>query len=342
MREKLKALQETPIGRFLACLVQRFNASRPPILAAALAYYAAISIGPLLILVAGAVGIFLRDRPELAAQTREAITVLVVQGLPFVERGDELAEHSFDVLLAILQEGTWLTAAFSVLVLLWSGSHFFTSLQLALEVIFASADPRPFWRQRLIAFLLISLIGLAIGVEVMVSVVLSAIEQALERMRAGLTEWDPQTWYWLQHLRLQPGLLGNAASLAMLTIAFTLSFRYIPKRGSTWSAALLGALFAVSTTMLARQVMLQFIDREHFNIIYGLITTLILLLLWFYLSIFLYLLGAVLAAELGLRKGHRHKEEEPPHLLEDEHIEEAHKQAERKDEALHENGSSSR
>lgn len=301
LKKQLEVLQGSEVGRFAGGLARRYAASRPPLLAAALAYYAAFSLGPLLILLAGGLGIFLENRPDLAAEAREAMTVLIAQALPLVENSADLAQQGFDVLLRIFREGALLTAVFSVVVLLWAGSNFFAFLQLALEVIFESEHPRSFWRNRLISILLVLAVGLAIGFEVVSSVIFSAVEQALERLRTSLITMDIQTWLWLQNVDLRPTIFSGFLVALVAIVVYTLSFRYMPKRGSTWQGALLGALFAVSATLLARQLMLEFIDRERFNIIYGLITTLMLLLLWFYFSLFLYLLGAILAAEIGLR-----------------------------------------
>src|SRR5690606_12473158 len=51
-------------------LYRRYNESRLQMLAAALAYYAAFSLGPLLLLLAGWLAVFLRNRPEIASEYR--------------------------------------------------------------------------------------------------------------------------------------------------------------------------------------------------------------------------------------------------------------------------------
>ena len=142
-----------PAWRFGERLFQRFNDSRLPLLAAALAYYAAFSLGPLLLLLTGGVGFLLRSRPDLAEDARLALVNLVAQITP--PQNDQvqtqLIEGSFEALEQLLVEGALVRSVVSLLILIWASSNFFSSLQLALELIFASPHPRNFWRKRLVA-----------------------------------------------------------------------------------------------------------------------------------------------------------------------------------------------
>ncbi|CAN5555370.1 YhjD/YihY/BrkB family envelope integrity protein [soil metagenome] len=301
LKETFTALKKTEVGQFMSCLVRRYGASRPPILAAALAYYASFSLGPLLVLFAGGIGVFLRNRPDLSEQASVAITTLLSQMLPLEESTDILAQQGYEALEHILLDGAFFTVVFSVLVLIWAGSNFFTSLQLALEVIFESKSMRPFWRQRIIGLLLVLSVGLVISFEAISSIVLTNVEQGLEALQRSLAGFDIHPLPAIDEINLPSGVFSGGLGGLLTTAIYALSFRYMPHRGASWLSSCLGALFAVIMTVIARQLVLTFLDRDQFNIIYGVITTLMLLLLWLYLSLLLYLLGAVIAAEIDHR-----------------------------------------
>ncbi|HHO55777.1 MAG TPA: hypothetical protein ENK21_05265, partial [Trueperaceae bacterium] len=90
MIARLKALTETPVGAFLWRLYKRYDKSKLALLAAALSYYAAFSLGPLLLLLAGWLGVILRNRPEISAQYKLVLTDLISKLLPFQDNVDEL------------------------------------------------------------------------------------------------------------------------------------------------------------------------------------------------------------------------------------------------------------
>ncbi len=278
-------------------LVRRFQDVRLQMLAAALAYYATFSLGPLLLLLAGWLGVLLRTNPELAAQYRRALDDLLSQALPLQQNTAGLVSHSFDTVLQELNQGALLRSALSLLVLVWASGNFFTSLQQALEVVFDVPHVRGFWRKRLVAVLLVLSVALVIAFEVVGGALVSGLNE-LSRALAG----------WLAGFNVHlPGLpLGVRPGLALATIrivvavlAFMLTFRYLPREKSTWAGASLGALVSALGVLLVRWALLLTFNAERFNVVYGFITSLVALLLWLYLALMLFLVGALVAAELS-------------------------------------------
>jgi membrane protein len=278
-------------------LVRRFQDVRLQMLAAALAYYATFSLGPLLLLFAGWLGVLLRTNPELAAQYRRALDDLLSQALPLQQNTAGLVSHSFDAVLQELNQGALLRSALSFLVLVWASGNFFTSLQQALEVVFDVPRVRGFWRKRLVAVLLVLSVALVIAVEVVGGVLIS-----------GLNEFSRVLAQWLAGFNIHvPGLpVGarsgfavGAARTLVAVLAFTLTFRYLPREKSSWAGALLGALVSAFGVLLVRQALLLTFNAERFNVVYGFITSLVALLLWLYLALMLFLVGALVAAELS-------------------------------------------
>ena len=284
-------------------LIRRYRRARVSTLAAALAYYAAFSLGPLLLLLGGWLGSTLRARPDLAARYREALAQILTPVLPEGVDGLSLVERSFEVVLDQLAQGTLLRGALSVAVLLWAASGFFASLQRALEVIFEVSETRGFLRTRGVAMLLIAGVALVIALELIGGTLatwgwrtLQSASTALEGV--GLSLPDP------------PALLTNPGPLRLVlaVAAFTACFRWLPRRTARWDGALLGAVVSVAGLQLMRVLLPLAFDEGRFNLVYGVIASLVVLLLWLYLALLLFLLGALVAAEAsaeGRRRARR-------------------------------------
>jgi membrane protein len=278
--------------RFARRLVRRYRRTRLSTLAAALAYYAAFSLGPLLLLLGGWLGSTLRARPELAMRYREALAEILAPVLPEGLDGLTLIERSFEAVLSQLSEGTVLRGALSLVVLLWASSGFFASLQRALEVIFEVPDTRGFLRTRAVAVVLIAAVALVIAVEL---------------IGGTLATW---TWRTLQNVSLRletfglalpdpPALLTDPGPLRLVlaVIAFAACFRWLPRRTARWDGAIVGALVSVTGLQAMRALLPLAFDEARFNLVYGVVASLVVLLLWLYLALLLFLVGALVAAE---------------------------------------------
>lgn len=285
--------------RFVTSLYHRFNRARIQLLAAALAYYAAFSLGPILLLFAGWLGVFLQRRPELAAQYRDALTTLIAELLPLQVDAADLVARSFDLVVGELSQGALLGTMASLLVLVWASGNFFTSLQHALEVIFEVPEARAFWRKRLIAILLVASVALVVAVEVVGGVAYQGLRQIGQSL---------ETWLTAHRVMLPdaPFAFEPLADVRVLRlvgsiVAFTFAFRYLPRRSSTWLGALLGASVSTFGIAVMRALLIVTFNAERFNLVYGVITSLLAVLLWLYLALLLTLVGALVAAEVSSR-----------------------------------------
>lgn len=297
MRSHFKTLSETGAGSFLLRLYKRFNASRLPLLAAALAYYAAFSLGPLLLLLAGWFRIFLRNRPDLLAQYRLALTDLVAQLMPLQDNGAELVSQSFDAIVAQMSEGALIRSIISVLVLVWASSNFFASLQLALEVIFDVPKMRGFWRKRVVAVLLVATVALVIGIEVIGGLLSTSLNQLSLLITTQLHAFNLN----VPTLRITwgQGVWTEGIRFIVATTVFTVCFRYLPRRSSSWLGATVGAVFSTTSIVVMRYIFERTFNPEQFNLIYGVVTSLLAILLWLYFALLMFLVGALIVAEIS-------------------------------------------
>lgn len=287
----------SPWLSFARRLYDRVQTTRLQLLAAALAYYAAFSLGPLLLLLAGWLAVLLRTRPELAAPYRQALVDLLGQLLPLQTDASGLVAQSFGTVVAELNRGALLRSVLSFLVLVWASGNFFTSLQLALEVIFDVPEARAFWRKRLVAMLLVVSVALVIAVEV----VGGALASALTEVSRVVVEWLARRNVPLPSVPwpFASGVGVQVARLVVAATAFTLTFRFLPRRRSTWLGALIGAVVSTGGILVVRWGLLLTFNPERFNLVYGVITSLVALLLWLYLALLLFLVGATVAAEIS-------------------------------------------
>ncbi len=301
-RHALRARAWRTTVRIVRGLVRRYRRARVSTLAAALAYYAAFSLGPLLLLLGGWLGSILRARPDLAERYRMALAEIIAPILPESVDSVDLLDRSFDIVVNQLSEGTLLRVAFSLLVLLWAASGFFASLQRALEVIFEVPDVRGFFRTRAVAVLLIAGVALVIALELIGGSLALWIWQTLQSLTAGLEPFNLS-------LPEPPGVLTDPGLLRVVlaTLAFAAAFRWLPRRTSRWSGALVGALVSVGGLQLMRIVLPLAFNEARFNLVYGVVTSLLLLLLWLFLSLMLFLVGALVAAEVSAEERRRER-----------------------------------
>jgi uncharacterized BrkB/YihY/UPF0761 family membrane protein len=69
--------------------------------------------------------------------------------------------------------------------------------------------------------------------------------------------------------------------------------------------AISGGLFSVIALIVARQMLFLFFNIERFNLIYGIVTRLLAILLWLYLSLMLFLIGALITAHVSQQRQHK-------------------------------------
>ncbi|WP_022797529.1 YhjD/YihY/BrkB family envelope integrity protein [Thermus islandicus] len=249
---------------------RRYQEAHVPFFAAALAYYALLSLMPLLFLLVGLFGFLLSGNPLLRAQVFQALTELTLALFP---ARPEMAQS----LLDFLTRGAFPLTLGSGLLLLWSGSSFFAALTYALGLIFG----RPAGvRGRLLALLTPFLLGLGL-------ILLALLGLAL----GFLARFLPQ------------GLLGPLEELVPLMAAFFLFLlTYALLRGVRALEELLPlAAGAGVATLLFEGVRLglpRLLPRSQYELLYGPLAGFVLALLGLYLVLLALLLGAVVAQSL--------------------------------------------
>lgn len=252
-----------------------------PFFAAALAYYAIFSLMPMLFLLVGVFGWLLRHNPSLQLATLEQLGQVTLWLFP---TQPDLAQQ----LLGFLNQGATPLTVGSLVILLWTASHFFTSLSYALRVIFGEGvDQRPppvrlqVWRAlrgRITGLLAPLALGLGLLILVLLGVGLSFLTRYLP---GGL------------------GRLEDELPLLLAVVLFYLAYRALPLNPpARWQAGL-SAVLAALIWQGMRLGLPLLLPRSQYELIYGPVAGFLLTLLGFYLTVWILLAGAVLARSLS-------------------------------------------
>ena len=247
--------------------------------AAQLAYYALLALFPALIFLTALMGLFSVQRfmPELMSYLRN---VLPADALSMVERFlTQVAEGSGANILSLGAVGA-----------LWASSSGITAMMDALNVVCeVKEDRRAFWRVRLIAILLT--IGLA-GFVIM-SMALVLYGPTIGRWIADWMGFGIAfTWIW--NVLQWPIIAG-----LMLIVVATIYHICPDCRYKRWRLMTPGALFAVVMWLVVSLGFKAYVDNfGDYNKVYGSIAGVIVLMLWFYWTGLVLLLGGEINAEI--------------------------------------------
>lgn len=247
--------------------------------AAQLSYYALLALFPALIFLTALMGLFSVQSfmPELMNYLRN---VLPADALSMVQRFlTQVAEGSGANILSLGALGA-----------LWASSSGVTAIMDALNVVFGvKEDRRPFWRVRLTAIVLTT--GLA-GFVIM-SLALVLYGPTIGRWIADLMGFDVVfTWIW--------NVLQWPIIATLMLIVVAAIYHICPdRRHKRWRWVTPGSVFAVLMWLLVSLGFKAYVDNfGDYNKVYGSIAGVIVLMLWFYWSGMVLLLGGEINAEI--------------------------------------------
>lgn len=271
LRQRLHRVQDTlPVT-----LGRRFFQTDLLTHAAALSFYALLSLAPLLVLLLWLVASMypaaqdqlMQQAGLLAGNEARDVVATVVEN---AKRRPDIGSLA----------GIWGTG-----LLLVAATVVFARLQTALNLIFRG-DARQLpglwaWlRKRVLSFGVV----LALGFLLIVSMTLTTLLQVL-------FSWLPA---------LLP-VLGNLGALALYALAFAFLYHYLPDRRVGWRQALLGGMTTASLFVLGRWAIGHYLAVAAPGSAYGSMGALVLLLLWMYFSAVVFFVGALITAALDER-----------------------------------------
>jgi len=252
--------------------VNEFLADNCTHLSAAISYYIMLSLFPLALAAITILGYFSRS-PDMASRVSQAIAdVLPVSG-----------QVVSDTIQGVSK--AWGTAgAIAVIGLLWSGMGFFSAVRKSLNTAWGIKQPRPFLRERLMEFLMM----LGLGALLVISLGLTAAFKVIEAANIHVFGHP-----------LSNGLFWHAivilTSVAITFVVFLVLYKFIPNTRVRWRHVWVGALVAAVLMEIAKNVFVFFVGHfATYNLVYGSVSTIIVMMIWSYISAMILLFCAKL------------------------------------------------
>jgi membrane protein len=242
--------------------------------AAALAYYAIFSIFPLVLLLA--IGF---SRIVGTAVAQEQIASALSLFLP--ESSETMTLFQESVQQAMDQNASF--GLIALVGLVWAGSGLFTNVASSLDLIFHVPKARSLWRQRLVALLMI--------ITLLVLIAASFIASGIIGLLSIFFLNRPGLWLTIASVFLP---------LSLNMMMFVLLFRFVPPRTVHWDAIWPASIVGAAGFELAKRAFAWYLANfANYQVVYGSITTVIILLFWTYLLASIFLFSAELCAQLN-------------------------------------------
>ena len=258
-----------------AALAKRFVEIDLMTQAASLAFYALLSLAPLLILL---LWLTASLYPTAQEELVEQIGQLAGSGAEVIA-GTVIQNASDRPSIGSLA-GLW-----STLLLFVGATAVFARLQAALNLIFRTDAQRldgllAWLRKRVFSFGVI----FALGFLLLVSMTLSTVLQVLFSNVPSLLP-----------------ALGTLTTLAIYVVSFTFLYHYLPDRQVQWRQAFLGGAITAALFVLGRYLIGLYIAQAAPGSAYGSMGALVILLVWMYYAAVVFFVGALQTAVIDER-----------------------------------------
>ena len=253
--------------------------------AAALAYRGLFGLFPFALIVVVLVGTF-APTERLVEEAREATARNVPRQLePVVEQGQEQLQPVEEVVELAEQEAR---GGLGVGVAVWSVRDLAGTLSRALNTVHGVAAARQGWRKLALSLAFGPLISLAAILAVWLMLTGSRVAEGVAEL-FGLRELYVVLWGWLR----------IPVALALIGAALSIVYRHVPSERQSFGSVVPGAVLAVvawAVTSVAFSFYLA--NFADYGVTYGGLGAAVGLLLYFYLSASIVLLGAEINAAI--------------------------------------------
>jgi len=268
--------------------ITRWNRNDGSTLAASMAYYAAFSFFPLLLVLISALGFALQFSTGAQNSQEQLLKLLSDSTSP------KLAEEVRYILSEVRTQAR-INGPVGLVTLLLGAIGIFTQLDTAFERIWHSGEPahRGVWGairntlgQRLKAFLALIVLGLLVIAAFFANAVVAAIHSW-----AGQVPLIDNGWHYAQFF----------FSLSLNAVVFTLLYKVMPKTQVRWRDAACGGLLVAVLWQIGSHLLAAIVVSSRYSA-YGVVGSFILMMLWVYCASTLIFIGAQFVQVLGNRK----------------------------------------
>ena len=268
---------------------QRFIEDRMMLAAAGIAFYITLSVIPLAMLMISAAAFFI-DAERVRSFGR-SLTMSFGPGIGDAIRGQ--------VLSVVRNRG--LLTGISLVLGLWVGSQVFVIAETALNQVWDADERRPVWVRRGLALAMVVVIGLLLLLAVAVRYLILIFGE----LDLPLLGHKVQQIPWLLTF-----LLNFVLPWLLVALAFLVVYKYLPAANISWKAMLPGALIASLLWVITLQIYSWYVASfGNYEVLYGSLGGLVLLMIWFNYSAVILLLGAEISSAIGGNQPDRRRRE---------------------------------
>jgi membrane protein len=266
--------------RRLLAAYHGFNAHDGSLMAAAMAYYLALSLFPLLLVLVAGLGVALESTAVGQDAQNRVLDAIEQQVSP------ELAEQIGRALKTVSTNASS-SGPIGFAVLLVTAIAIFTQVDHAFNRIWRLPDnPDEGWTkwvarlafQRFKALLMLLAAGAFVIAVTIASLIWSAVQAALGPALDAAPD-----------VRWGMGLLINTG---LNFLAFTVVYRFVPRVSVRWFDALRGATIAAILWEIGRQLLGIYLVRQSYPTAYGVIGSFMAIMLWTYYAMIVVFYGA--------------------------------------------------
>lgn len=258
----------------------RFSEREAFTYAAGLSYYTIFSLPPMLMVIVYFTTIFYE---------RDTIRKTIFGEIGEIVGQDSAAQLAETLDQIGLFQGNWINSAISIGALLFTSTTVFATIQRALNRMFG-VQPKPekagllkMLFDRLTSFALL----LSIGFILLVSLTIDAL---LDAFSGYLGQFIPELSI----------LITKAASftlpIVVISVLFTLLFRYLPDARLEWKDIIVGALLTTLLFGLGRYGISFYIEQSNTTDLYDAASSVMVIMLWVFYASLILLFGGIFTA----------------------------------------------
>jgi membrane protein len=265
---------EAGLGTLLKESLRGFLADQGLRLSAALAYYSAFALAPLLLIILSIAGAVFGDEAVRGMLYEEIRRDLGRSGAEVLE---DMVAHARDPQQSLVM------SLVGLVVLLFGAAGLFGQLQAALNAIW-NVPPREglgvrhFVKSHFLSFTMV----LGTGFLLLVSMVISTLLHAVSGRVGEIADIPAQLW----------GALGGVISFALIALLFAAIFKVLPDAVIRWRDVWTGAIFTSGLFAVGKSAIGWYLGREAMASSYGSAGAVIVVLTWLYYSAAILLFGA--------------------------------------------------
>jgi membrane protein len=255
---------------------KRWWNAEPATHGAALAYYSIFSLAPIFIIFVVSFGRFF-GQDIVQGRLLGALQSFV---------GTD-ASHVVEALVSYSYRPVESTVAtiVSIVVLIIGSLALFSQAERALATIWqerkGTTVPYTFWQTKILAILMIAVLGgliiLSFVASAFTSLIVSHLSQSIVDISATVTN------------------VSTYASVIYIIVLFAIMYKYLPGKPVSWKAALIGSIAGSVLFLIGRYLLGLYITSHTIASVYGAAGAVVLVLVWFYYSAQIFFFGGAVA-----------------------------------------------